>query len=166
LIALKAGLPHFNANSFVRRGESVIANEQEAESQRAGKNRTENQQSLKVRIYQFAMRIEENGEVLPQGRSGAGDRSEDLFNHLADEVKRKRFFEACSRLENLQMDERYSGNTSNTSVPTSMTVVFNKRMWSKAREVKGRSAIEFAMPEDEASSTSLKMKSRLRQQFH
>ena len=64
-------------------------------------------------IYQFAMRIEENGERFYRGAAQAlQDReAKDLFSHLADEeVRHKRIFESMlSKMESYQMDERYSG---------------------------------------------------------
>ena len=103
-------------------------------------------------IYQFAMRIEENGEKFYRGAAQAlGDReTKDLFNHLADEeVKHKKLFESMlSKLENLQLYERYSGEyLEYLRAYVDDKIVFNKGdVDRELGEVKdARSAIEFAM---------------------
>jgi len=103
-------------------------------------------------IYQFAMRIEENGERFYRGAARVlGDReTKDLFNHLADEeVKHKKLFESMlSKLENLQLYERYSGEyLEYLRAYVDDKIVFNKGdVDRELGEVKdARSAIEFAM---------------------
>jgi rubrerythrin len=103
-------------------------------------------------IYQFAMRIEENGERFYRGAAQALQNIEakDLFSHLADEEARhKRVFESMlSKLESYQMDERYSGEyLEYLRAYIDDKVVFNKRDADRElRAVKDvRSAIEFAI---------------------
>ena len=103
-------------------------------------------------IYQVAMRIEENGERFYRGAAQVlGDReTKDLFNHLADEeVKHKKLFESMlSKLENLQLDERYSGEyLEYLRAYVDDKIVFDKGdVDRELGEVKdARSAIEFAM---------------------
>ena len=117
-------------------------------------------------IYQFAMRIEENGERFYRGAAQVlQDReAKDLFGHLADEeVRHKKVFESLlSKLENYQIDERYSGEyLEYLRAYIDDNVIFNKREVDRElREVKDvRSAIEFAMRrETEAILYFLEMK--------
>jgi rubrerythrin len=68
-------------------------------------------------IYQFAMRIEENGErFYRQAAQGVQDKdARGLFEHLADEeVKHRKIFEGMlPKTETYSMDERYPGEYSN-----------------------------------------------------
>ncbi len=103
-------------------------------------------------IYQVAVRIEENGERFYRGAAQTlADREvKDLFNHLADEeVKHKRIFESMlSKMENYQMDERYSGEyLEYLRAYIDDKIVFNKRdVDRELREVQDvRSALQFAM---------------------
>ncbi len=117
-------------------------------------------------IYQFAMRIEENGERFYRGAAQAlqDQEARDLFSHLADEeVRHKRVFESLlSKLENYRMDERYSGEyLEYLRAYIDDNIVFNKRdVDRELRDVKDvRSAIEFAMHrETEAILYFLEMK--------
>lgn len=117
-------------------------------------------------IYQFAMRIEENGEKFYRQTAPRLENKEarDLLNHLADEeVKHKKVFESLlSKMGKYDVDERYSGEyLEYLRDYIDNKVVFNwKEMNQELADVKDvRSAVEFAMHQEmEAILYFLEMK--------
>ena len=103
-------------------------------------------------IYQFAMRIEENGErFYRQAAQGVQEKdARGLFEHLADEeVKHRKIFEGMlPKTETYSMDERYPGEyIEYLRNYLDDKVVFNKRETDRElADVNATpSAIDFAM---------------------